>query len=167
MTLYNYVANTNEIKKEVMLKGFHALYKAVYEALDSSKRLHGKLSIEEDCRIIATEIFRFACRHRGVYDLIFNCNDPLLRGDPELAPYYWCFYRLLKRIGSEQPVKQYNRALQMLNHVIHGLISEKLHGISDYSLEEYLIYVDDFIAGMLKERREVKSDGARKKYHSV
>ncbi len=64
MTVYNYYKNIDEIKKEVVIRGFSILYKMFFNAMQEQERLSTKDYIKRLCRIFATSMINFAREYK-------------------------------------------------------------------------------------------------------
>jgi AcrR family transcriptional regulator len=142
MTLYNYVHNINEIRKEVILEGFRILYDAAYHALRSEGA--EKRSFEEACRLVACAVFHFAEQYRSVYR-VMNAAGPSLMRDPELSTFYKLFPHLFGGMELSR------RRLYMLELVVTNLIQEKLTGYKDHSRQDFCAYIDEYLEMALEQ----------------
>lgn len=72
MTVYNYYKNIEEIKKEVVIRGFNILYKMFFNAMQEQERLSTTDDIKRLCRIIAISMINFAREYKEIYVLMFT-----------------------------------------------------------------------------------------------
>lgn len=142
MTIYNYVENIDEIKKEAILNGFRILNENIYESVVKDNIDLNELNISDYCKTIANEIFKFSLKYNGIYQLMFTSDESRFYNDPEIAPFYRYYTQLLDVRSNKH---KYKKELHMLDLIIHGLIREKMLGINDYSKDEYNYYIDKFI----------------------
>lgn len=153
MTIYNYVENIDEIKKEVILRGFEILNKRIYESIIKDNFDLNKMDIKNYCLTVSKEIFKFSKKYNGVYQLMFINGETKLYKDPEVAPFYKHYTQLID-IGNKK-INKNKKALHVLYLIIHGLIRENMFGHKNYTEDEYLNYIDFFISNYLNGQ-EVK-----------
>lgn len=153
MTIYNYVENIDEIKKEVILRGFEILNKRIYESIIKDNFDLNKMDIKNYCLTVSKEIFKFSKKYNGVYQLMFINGETKLYKDPEVAPFYKHYTQLID-IGNKK-INKNKKALHVLYLIIHGLIRENMFGHKNYTEDEYLNYIDFFISNYINGQ-EVK-----------
>ncbi len=153
MTLYNYVENVDDIKKEVVIEGFRKLYKESYCALLSVKKHDGSIHMREGCIDLARVLFKFGCEYHGLFQLMFCSSDGKFRNDAEILPFYGYFANLLRRKGTGRNAADHNRTLQMLDHIAKNLILERIQGVHAYTAEEYEAYIEVFVSKMFDNEK--------------
>lgn len=151
MTLYNYVENIDDIKKEVVLEGFRKLYQAAYKSLLSIKRHDGSIHVHEGCTELAKVLYEFGCKYQGLFQLMFCSNDEVLRKDAEIAPFYGYFFNLLRRKDKKKGSYEHNRALHMLQHIAKSIILERNQGIHIVTAQEYDSFIEAFVTKMFDQ----------------
>lgn len=145
MTIYNYVENIDDIKKEVILRGFQILSESIYESIIKENLDLNKMDIRSYCLTIAREIFRFSKRYNGVYQLMFTNGEAKLYKDPEVAPFYRSYIKLVNLKNNNKNKK----VLHILDVIIHGLIREKIFGLRNYKEDEFIEYIDYFVSNFI------------------
>lgn len=148
MTIYNYVENIDDIKKEVILRGFQILNEKIYESIIKDNLDLNKLDLKNYCLTVAREIFRFSKSNSGVYQLMFINGDAKLYKDPEVAPFY-IYYTQLVDIKRYDKIDKNKKILHILYLIIHGLIRENIFGHRNYTETEYLDYIDYFVSNFI------------------
>lgn len=145
MTLYNYIENVEDIKKDMILEGFRILYKQGYEKLRQIKERDGIITLAKGCRALAEILYDFGAEHPSLFELIFCNSGGILRKDAEIAPFYG-FFNLLHKRDNEN--NDYSRALRMLDFVAVYIILERVRGADNYTKQEYMAHIDEFISNM-------------------
>lgn len=145
MTIYNYVENIDEIKKEVILRGFQILNEKIYESVIRDNLDMDKLDIKSYCLTVAREIFRFSESNNGVYELMFINGETKIYKDPEVAPFYIYYTQLIDTKRNDK-IDKNTKILHILYLVIHGLIRENIFGYKNYTEAEYIDYIDYFVS---------------------
>lgn len=145
MTLYNYVENIDEIKKEIILEGFRKLYSKAYQSLKEAKKQKPDLDIKKSCQIIAGDIFDFGCQYKNIYQLMFLNSEAKFRNDAELKPFYNYFIQLLPKKDASSEIK---KALNMLDFIASQMIMDKITGIHNYSKKEFDEYMNQYTEKM-------------------
>ena len=148
MTLYNYIENIDEVKKEIILEGFRRLYRNGYEALLSIREYDGSIRIDEGCRVLARALYHFGVAQPHLFELMFCTNDGKFRKDAEVAPFYGFFHNLLHRKSTPNGNGDNGRALNMLGHITNYMIIERIRGINSTTEEDYFEHVNEYISKM-------------------
>ncbi len=148
MTLYNYVENIDEIKKEIIAEGFRQLYAIAYRSLESSNQNNLALDMKSASKILAEDIFDFGCSNKNIYQLMFANSVKKFREDMELKPFYSYFLQLLPKMEDKEKRKKIHKVLNMLHFIVSQMIMDKIIGIHDYSKQEFNAYVDQFVETM-------------------
>lgn len=148
MTLYNYIENIDEVKKEVILEGFRRLYRNGYEALLSIRKYDGWIRIDEGCRVLAGTLYHFGVAQPHLFELMFCTNDGKFRKDAEVAPFYGFFHNLLHRKSAANENGDNGRALNMLGHITNYMIIERIRGVNNTTEEDYFEHVNEYISKM-------------------
>jgi AcrR family transcriptional regulator len=142
MTLYNYVENINEIKKEIVLDGMNRLYHRVYQALDANQEIVRQKSAAELCMLILREIYLFAEDYQGSFELMFGKDSLEFRQDAEMRPLYGLFWKLLKKTcPCEEMEDDYQKGCVLVECVMCSLILEHLQNKQSYPQEAYEEYL--------------------------
>jgi AcrR family transcriptional regulator len=148
MTMYNYVENIDAVKREVVLQGFNILYGSTYRTLNGLKQSCPTLDVAEYCRVMAKEMYFFASEYPGIYELMLTYLGNTYKKDIEIQPFYRFFSQLYRRVNTKNK-QALNRVFRMLEYVMNGMIGEKVSGVYDYTLEEYMVYIEDYIDKMV------------------
>lgn len=148
MTLYNYVENIDEIKKEIIAEGFRQLYARAYRLLAGSGEDDPALNIQNASKVLARNIFEFGCENKNIYQIMFTNSVKKFRDDLELKPFYNYFSQLLPKMPDKNQRQKIQKALNMLDFIVSQMIMEKIIGIHDYSKQEFNAYVDQFVETM-------------------
>jgi AcrR family transcriptional regulator len=148
MTLYNYVENIDDIKREIILEGFRELYRNGYEALRTVKKYDGLIRIDEGCRILAKELYLFGVLHPHLFELMFCTNSGKFRKDAEIEPFYGFFRNLLHRRSAQNGKAGNDQALNMLDHITNSMIIERIRGVNNTTEEDYFEHVNEYISKM-------------------
>ena len=152
MTLYNYVRNIDEIKKEVIVAGFNLLLRSMYTSFNEHRQNNDEDSVISLCKSISLTIFRFAHENRGIYNIMHGDQGIKFRKDVEIRPMYEFVENLYSHIRIERgETEKYKMIFKILQCVINHLIYEDLSGIKHYTEEEFISYVLFYIERMLKE----------------
>lgn len=131
MTLYNYVENIDEIKKEIIAEGFRQLYARSYRSL--ANRNDSALDIQSASKIMAADLFEFGCENKNIYQLMFANSVKNFREDMELKPFYNYFLQLLPKMENNEKRQKIHRALNMLNFIVSQMIMDKIIGTLQYT----------------------------------
>ncbi len=143
MTVYNYYKNIDEIKKEVIIKGFNILYKMIFHDMENKKEKLAEEGICCLCRIMALNMMNFALGNKEIYILMFTEYGYKFRKDHEIRLFYNYMPQLANRIKLAQSEAQdLKKRCYIFESTIQRLIMEKLNKLYDYSLEEYNDYID-------------------------
>jgi len=153
MTIYNYVENIEQIKKEVILRGFQILNEKIYKSIIKDNLDLNKMDIKNYCLTVSKEIFKFSKRYNGVYQLMFVNGETKIYKDLEVAPFYKHYTQVINVKSKNH--NENKKTLHMLYLIIHGLIRENIFGHKNYTEDEYLNYIDFFISNYLNGQ-EVK-----------
>lgn len=148
MTLYNYIENIDEVKKEIILEGFRRLYRNGYEALLSIKKNDGLIRIDEGCQALAKTLYRFGVEQPHLFEMMFCTSEGKFRKDAEIAPFYGFFHNLLHRKSASNGNGDNGKALHMLGHIANDMIIERIRGLNNTTEEHYFEYVDEYISKM-------------------
>ncbi len=147
MTLYNYIENVDDIKKEVVLEGFRELYKKSYQELLKVKENDGKMSISDGCRVLAEVLYDFGAANPSLFELMFCNSEGKFHKDAEITPFHRYFDLLRTRSGGGRS-KDYRRTLRMLDFVAVFLLLEHVRGLHVYTKQEYRVYIDEYVTKM-------------------
>lgn len=152
MTLYNYVENIDDIKKEVAIKGFNILYRQIYTTLNTCTELKGGGNLILSCEIIVQEMYDFAVQYPGVYLLIYGPDKALLKKDVEVRPFYKLFNQLFRRMKiSLEKEEAYRKTFVLLEYIMHGMLMNTLIEKQTVNKEEYMEDIKYYLTHMIKE----------------
>ena len=147
MTLYNYIENVDDIKKEVVLEGFRELYKQSYQDLLKVREKDGNMNISDSCRILADVLYDFGIRNPSLFELMFCSSEGKFHKDAEITPFHR-YFDLLRKGSGKNRNKDHKRALRMLDFVAVFLLLEHVRGLHNYTKQEYRAYIDDYVSKM-------------------
>lgn len=150
MTLYNYIENIDEVKREVILEGFRRLYKEGYESLRALKENNRSISFQIGCKVLAKVLYDFGVNHCHLYELMFCGHEGRFKKDAEISPFYGFFHNHFNRSPDNSDNCEYNRALNMLDHITNSLILEQVREVKPRSEESFFDYINEFIEKMFK-----------------
>ena len=93
MTLYNYVQNVEEIKKEVLIKGVNILFASIYEKMRNCdfNDANGGGRMAAYCRAYAYALFEFAGKHKSITRYMIGEGKTHYVNEAELRPFYHSF----------------------------------------------------------------------------
>ena len=155
MTVYNYYRNIDEIKKEVIIKGFSILYKMIFQEILEKKNNLSKDVIICLSKIMAVNMMNFALENKEIFILMFTEYGYKFRKDSELRHYYDFLPQLTSQVKlNKNEFRDFKKALFIIETVIKGLIMEKLRQQDGYSLEEYNEHIDFTLNHLLKKNEE-------------
>ena len=150
MTLYNYVENLENIKKEVVIKGFNIFYREVFTAMNGF-RISNEEGVASACEIIAGILYQFAVDYPGIFLLIYGRSMGGFKKDIEIRPFYKLFNQLFRRLKiSEKERDAYRIVFKLLEYVIQGILCGCLQENKMISKEEYLSYIHLYLQRMMK-----------------
>jgi AcrR family transcriptional regulator len=143
MTVYNYYKNLDEIKKEVIIKGFNIFYKKISRDLEKEKDNFSVNDLTRLIRLFAINMLSFAQENKGIYLLMFGEESYKFRKEHEVRPFFNFLTQMVYRLDIEpDKVDEVQKKLYILEIIVHGLIIEKIQKLNDLKLEEYKEYVD-------------------------
>lgn len=138
MTIYNYVDTMDEIKLEVILKIFDAMYRRIYVELNANRA-----TVKEPaafCKTLAMAMYDFAIENTHLF--LFLCKEkPKYHNNAEVRPFYR-FYSFFKP-HSGPDMGQKHVAI-LYEHMVVSLLYEHILKINVISREEYAEYIDMF-----------------------
>jgi AcrR family transcriptional regulator len=143
MTVYNYYKNIDEIKKEVVIRGFSILYKMFFNAMQEQEKSSTKDDIKRLCRIFATSMINFAREYKEIYVLMFTEHGSKFRKDHETRLFYNFLPQLADRIRLGQDERaDLKKKFYLYEIIIQGLIMEKIRKANDFPRHQLDEYVD-------------------------
>lgn len=153
MTVYNYMKNIDEIKKEVIKKGLSILYKMIFQMIESKEKDLEKEGVKLLCKILAINMMKFALENKEIYSLMLTEYGHKFRNDPEIHSYINFLPQLTGRLKLDQDKLQgAKRGFYIFEIVIKGLIVEKLQNLNDFSMDEYYDFIDFSINSLILQR---------------
>lgn len=143
MTIYNYVENLKDIKKQVLISGFDRLYAAVYLALSKLVSPVDKITF---CKTIAIEVYRFAGENQSIFMYMFSEGQRLFSEDAEVRPFYSYIEKLMKRAKATQRDWTFNeKGYRLLEMLIFSVSYQCSAGTRTLSEEEYGELIDYYL----------------------
>lgn len=142
MTLYNYVHNIEDVKREILITGFNMLYVKVYDNLRRMKGERGS-GIMAYARAYATALYDFSEEHRNICAYLVGSGRTDFRNDAELRQFY-------NVLGAFMPSGDNEMKLicRMFDVMLTTMIYEHNSGIQKLEREEVLRSVELFIKKM-------------------
>lgn len=141
MTMYNYVDNLNDIKKQVLTGGFDRLYEAVYQSLKSESP-DDKISF---CLTLAKSVFQFSMQNKKMFAYMFSEGKYLFGEDAEIRPFYNFFAKFTKRASSPQEYSENRTAYELLDILVFSLSLQCASDIDKISEAEFNEKVSFFL----------------------
>lgn len=141
MTIYNYVENQKEIKKQVLISGFDRMYSAIYQALNNLETSVDKLTF---CKTMAKEIFRFANENRNIFAFMFSEGRCQFIEDAEIRPFYSFIVKFARRSKITQKDYAANEKtytlLEMLLFSVSYQCSAGIMSLTEGQFDELIYY---------------------------
>ena len=144
MTIYNYVENIDEIKKEVIIKGYNILYRMMFSRIE--KKRNSTLDIMTLCRIISLSMFEFARDNTGVFLLMFFEYGYRLPHNHEIKPFVNFYPHFCHRLNSEKASPdEISKTFYLFQIMIKALILEHIHHPQSFTKTEFCSLVDFYL----------------------
>lgn len=144
MTLYNYVRNTDDILREILIRSFNKVYEKLY-SLMSDMAKEGKLGLKAYAKAYAISLYAFATEHKDICSYLIGEGKATFHADAELRQFYSPFGSFLLGVGKERTLKHICR---MYECTVLSLLHEYTSGIRSLDQEEMEEIVDLFIERM-------------------
>ena len=147
MTPYNYIHDTKEIRREILIRCFNIIYQKIYTKLNElvSKTNYGEL--EAYARAYACAMYDFATEHREICVYLIGEGKRTFQKDAELGPFYDPFCVYLAGHGYTTETDMY-KILHSFECVVLSLLYEHTCLLRNISYEEYMQTIELFIARM-------------------
>jgi len=159
MTIYHYVENLRDIKREVLIKGFDRFYACIYQALN---RLPVPVDRNTFCRTIAMQVFAFAAAERNVFLFMFSEGRQMFRGDAEIRPFYAFLEKLMKRAKATQnDWAAHEQAYHLFEMGVLSIAYQYSAGMENLDEEKICGYIDFFLNKCLPEETGGAAKGNR------
>lgn len=143
MTLYNYVRNIDDIRREILIRGFNLLYEKLY-CLVKSMEEQDISWLAALARAYAMTLYDFSREHRYLCAYLLGEGRIRFSGDAELRPFYHVFGGFLPS-GASGREKELRLTWRMFEGMLTAMIYENSSGIRPLPREELMAAVDLFL----------------------
>lgn len=138
MTLYNYVKNIDDIRREIVVRSFNLLFQRVYEMLAAEKEKNAAAF----ARCYALALYDFAAEHPFLCEYLEGGGRKRFYGDVELRPFYKPFEHVGAAFVRCAAGVELQRAFRMFECAVLCVIQEQVGKIRTMEREEFSDCVD-------------------------
>lgn len=150
MTLYNYVRNTDDILREILILSFNKLYEMLY-SLMSDMAKEGHLGLKAYAKAYAMSLYDFSVKDREICAYLIGDGKIRFHADAELRPFYNPFANFFLGTGNSEDVRTMRLICKVYECAILTLIQEHTAGIHSLDRTEMEEMVDLYINRMLSD----------------
>jgi AcrR family transcriptional regulator len=140
MTIYNYIRNIDEIKREILVRGFDIRYEQIFTAMGifQSQGLFGLIAYAE---AFAYAMYDFSVEHHHICSYLIGEGCATFRKDAELRPLYSFFNTVLLPVEKTDEGMELRNACEMMEAVVLSAVHRNLVGTKKYTHDEYQSYI--------------------------
>lgn len=147
MTIYNYVSDFGELKKEVLIEAFDIMYSMLYTGLNRKKQ---PVDIATFCRTFAEEVYNFSVEHRGLFIFMRGEGYVSFHSDAEVKHLYNALDSISRRSKEFREDKNSNTmGYKIFESTVFNMAYENQLGICRYTRDEFMEYVEFCISRFL------------------
>ena len=147
MTPYNYIQDTKEIRREILIRCFNIIYQKIYTKLNELVSNTNDGELEAYARAYACAMYDFAAEHREICSYLIGEGKRTFQKDAELGPFYDPFGVYLAGHGHTAETDMY-KILHSFECVVLSLLYEHTCLLRNISYEEYMQTIELFIGRM-------------------
>lgn len=137
MTIYNYVDNIDEVKRELMVRCYNNLFSRISERL-SRQETQGRDGVTAFIRIYAELFYEYAQEHKNLVKFMLEEGYIKFHGDAELR----LFVNPLESFYKQSRDKGYRTSCRIYEDMMHTEFRNQIMGINKLTKEEFLYQID-------------------------
>lgn len=148
MTPYNYVRDTKDIRREILIRSFNSIYQSTYAQMSSMLEEEGCTGLVAYAKAYAYTLYDFASEHCGVCSYLIGEGNRSFHNDVELGPFYDPFDIFLSELELGEKDREFRAVLRAYECMVLSLIHEYTAGLYELSKENYKYMIELFIKRM-------------------
>ncbi len=142
MTLYNYIANKNEIISRVYLKGMRNLHSLLSEQVGNEWGEIEKNPLRI-YKIFSLIFMKFAKENRNIYELVFSIPGIGVTENKEIIRLYSGSYDMIAHLIRPEKAQQAKKESFLFLVLVNGLVSRYLREGPGFTEETYHDLIDE------------------------
>lgn len=137
MTMYNYVSNIDEVKRELMIRGYNELFRDITQKL-ALKEKKQRTGVSAFIKIYAEQFYEYGARHRNLMKFMLGEGYTKFYADVELR----LFVNPLQSFYKYSKDRHYKLACRICEDMMFFELKKYINGINSLSKEEFLYQVE-------------------------
>lgn len=137
MTIYNYVDNIDEVKRELMIRCYNNLFSRITERLAKQEK-QDREGVTAFIRIYAELFYEYAEEHKNLVKFMLEEGYIKFHGDAELR----LFVNPLESFYKQSRDKRYKTSCRIYEDMMHTEFRKQIMGINKLTKEEFLYQID-------------------------
>lgn len=137
MTMYNYVRNIDEVKRELMIRGYNELFRNITQKL-AQKEKKDRSGVAAFIRIYAEQFYEYGEKHRNLMKFMLGEGYTRFYADAELR----LFVNPLQSYYKNSKDRDYKLACRICEDMMYSELKKYINGINPLSKEDFLYQVE-------------------------
>lgn len=137
MTMYNYVSNIDEVKRELMIRGYNELFHNIIQKL-ALKEKKDRSGVAAFIKIYAEQFYEYGEKHRNLMKFMLGEGYTKFYADAELR----LFVNPLQSYYKYSKERDYKLACRICEDMLYSELKKYINGINPLSKEEFLYQVE-------------------------
>lgn len=154
MTLYNYVRNTQDVLREILIRSFNRIYESMYAQMNDFAR-EGLTGVRAYAKAYALALYRFAVENSDICAYLIGEGRRVFHDDAELRPFYNPFGAFLMRLRDADFAREMGRVCRLYDCAVRAIISDITAGIQRPDEAEFVQTAELFIDRMFPAEQNV------------
>lgn len=146
MTLYNYVQNSEDVLREILIRSFNSLYEQMYTLLSAMPN-GKKIGIQAYAKAYAMAMYAFSSEHGDIAAYLVGRGSTIFRDDAELRHFYDPFD--IFYLGDDKTENcRLKKCCRLFECTLSSLITEHTIGAKRIQPADFEELIDLLIAGL-------------------
>ena len=147
MTLYNYVHNTQDILREILIRSFNKIFESMYKLMRDLSA-NGVSGVRAFAYAYAVSLFRFAKSDRDICAYLIVEGREAFHDDAELRPFYNPFNSFLIRLEDGEFAERMGLVCQLYEGAVRAIIGDYARGARRLDEDTLRSLISCFIENM-------------------
>lgn len=147
MTLYNYVHNTKDILREILIRSFNKVYEGIYDLM-RDLTANGVTGIRAYAYAYAVSLFRFARAERDLCAYLISEGREAFHDDAELRQFYHPFNAFLMQLSDREFAARMELVCRLYEGSVRAIIGDFARGVRPLDEDTLRSLICCFIEGM-------------------
>jgi AcrR family transcriptional regulator len=147
MTLYNYVHNTQDILREILIRSFNKIFESMYELMRDLSA-NGVSGVRAYAYSYALSLYRFTRAERDICAYLIADGREAFHDDAELRPFYNPFNAFLMQLEDREFAARMELVCRLYEGAVRSIIGDYARGVRQLDEETLRAMISCFIEGM-------------------